>query len=141
MDQHENWRRANRRGVEGLPVERVRPAWWVTGFLLILLTGCASGDRPPLLLGGQEVIYPAAALAQRIEGEVVVGYDVTQDGGVRNVVIISAQPPTVFDQAAIETVSSWRFQPRREAGRAVPATDLRSTLTFKLDTNDPYPGL
>ena len=146
MDQDENWRRVNHRGVEGLRVEGLRvesarPAWRVTGFLLVLLTGCASGDRPALLLGGQEVIYPVAARAQRIQGEVVVGYDVTQDGGVRNVVIISAQPPTVFDQAAIETVSSWRFQPRREAGRAVPATDLRSTLTFKLDTKDPYPEL
>jgi TonB family protein len=122
-------------------VDSTRPGRLVAGFFLMLLTACASGDRPPLLLGGEEVIYPAAARAQRIQGEVVVGYDVTQNGEVENVVIISAQPPTVFDQAAIETVSSWRFQPRRKAGRAVPATDLRSTLTFKLDTNDPYPGL
>lgn len=136
MDQGENCPRVDHPRVEG-----VRPGWWVAGILVMLLTGCASGDRPPLLLGGQEVIYPAAARAQRIEGEVVVGYDVTQDGGVENVVIISAQPPTVFDQAAIETVGSWRFQPRRKAGRAMPAPGLRSTLTFKLDTKDPYPGL
>ena len=122
-------------------VDSARPGWLVAGLFLMLLTGCASGDRPPLLLVGQEIIYPAAARAQHIEGEVMVGYDVTQDGRVRNVVIISAQPPTVFDQAAIETVSSWRFQPRREAGRAVPAPDMRSTLRFKLDTQDPYPGL
>lgn len=136
MDQDENCP-----GIERPRIMGAQPRWRVAGLLLMLLAGCASGDRPPLLLGGQEVIYPAAARTQRIEGEVVVGYDVTQDGEVRNVVIISAQPPTVFDQAAIETVSSWRFQPRREAGRAVPAADLRSTLTFKLDTNDPYPGL
>jgi len=112
----------------------------VVGMYVFLLAGCASGDRPLLLIGGQEVIYPAAAREQQLEGQVVVGYDVTEAGLVENAAVISAQPPLVFDAAAIEAVMSWRFQPRREDGRAVPAPDRRSTLTFKLDTKDPYPG-
>ena len=108
---------------------------------LVSLTGCASGDRPPLLIGGDEVVYPAAARAEQLEGEVVVGYDVTHAGRVENAVIISSQPPMVFDHAAIETVSSWRFQPGRKDGRAVSVPGLRSTLSFKLDSKDPYPGL
>ena len=111
------------------------------GLVLLLLTGCASGDRPPTLIGGQEVIYPAVARAQQIEGEVVVGYDVTETGNVENVIVLSAQPPAVFDEAAIETVRSWRFQPRREGGRTVPTPGRRSKLTFKLDSKDPYQGV
>ncbi len=113
----------------------------IVSLCLVFLAGCASGDRPPLLIGGQEVVYPATARAEQLEGEVVVGYDVTQTGSVENAMVITSQPPMVFDHAAIETVRSWRFQPARKDGRAVPAPDRRSTLSFKLDSKDPYPEL
>ncbi len=123
------------------PARRSSARRLIVTLFVVLLTGCASGDRPALLIGGQEVVYPAQARAQHIEGEVVVGYDVAATGAVENAVVISAQPPVVFDVAALETVRSWRFQPRRQDGQAVPALGLRSTLTFKLDTQDPYQGL
>ena len=114
---------------------------WTLGFLVLLLTACASGDRPLQLRSGDELAYPEAARQQGIEGVVVVGYDVNVSGEVENVVIIESQPPGVFDAAALKTVQSWRFQPRQQAGRAVASNGRRSRLTFQLGGKDPYPGL
>jgi protein TonB len=54
----------------------------------------------------------------RIKGTVNVQFTVNAEGATTNVKVISAQPPGVFEHAAIEAVSKWRYQPPvQEDGR------------------------
>ncbi len=55
--------------------------------------------------------YPPTALMRELEGYVEVVFDVMEDGTVQNAVVLNSQPPRVFDRAATNAVSRWRFQP------------------------------
>jgi protein TonB len=65
--------------------------------------------------------YPPYAMARGIEGWVDLSFIVTVEGTVHDVVVVDAQPPGVFDMAAVNAVSRWRYQPVVEDGRPVPA--------------------
>ena len=77
----------------------------------LALGGCASSGRSLELVSGSAVVYPEEARAAGTEGFVVVRYDVDARGMVVNPTVVEAQPPGIFEAAAIETVSSWRFRP------------------------------
>lgn len=107
---------------------------WVAALLVLVLSGgCATALQPPVLVEAGRLVYPPAAKAQGIEGEVVVQYDVTTDGSVEAVAVLSADPPGVFDAAATDLVRSFRFRPARVEGRVVASLQQTSTVRFKLD--------
>lgn len=108
--------------------------------LVVLLTGCASGDSPPLLSSGGGYGYPEAARRAGTEGKVKVRYDIGIDGAVRNAVVIGSEPPGVFDETALKTVRSWKFTPRRENGRAAEQPGVISEVTFSLSGEERYKG-
>jgi protein TonB len=75
--------------------------------------------------------YPPEALAQRVEGWVEVEFTVTASGNVAAINIAGSEPSGVFDQAAIDSVGAWRFNPRLVNGKPVPertSTTVRFTL-------------
>ena len=112
--------------------------------LTAVLASCASPSRPPQFIGGADMVYPAAASADGIEGRVVVRYDITVAGTVANAVVVESEPPSVFDDAALETVRSWRFRPMVDRGEVVPAPARISELVFRLGESSyddlPAPG-
>ena len=101
--------------------------------LLPLLAGCAGGHRPLQFIGGQDLVYPPQAQAAGIEGRVLVRYDVTAEGLVRNARVDSAHPPGHFEAAALATVRSWRFRPLLERGEPTDAPNRVSEVVFKID--------
>ena len=68
--------------------------------------------------------YPPEALRAGESGEVVVEFTVNPDGSVSNPRVVRANPPRVFDRAAINAVRRWRFQP------IASATTTRRTIGF-----------
>ena len=106
--------------------------------LTLLLTGCVAQNRPLQLLSGAGPIYPATAKADGIEGDVVVEYRVTEDGAVTDARVVTAEPPGVFDEAALTAIRRFRYRPRQEAGVPVAVPSVRSTIRFRLDTDDRY---
>ena len=112
----------------------------VTLAILALVTGCASSSRPLQFLSGPDLVYPSAAKEAGIEGQVVVRYDVTAAGTVANARVLESQPEGIFEEAALASLSHWRFRPRIEGGKAVPAPDRVSTLRFQLGESDDYAG-
>ena len=104
--------------------------------LLLVLVGCASTSRPPQFVGGKDLVYPAEAKADGVEGRVVVRYDVTAAGTVANAVVIESEPPGVFDDAALDAVRSWRFRPMVDRGEVVLAPARVSELAFRLGESD-----
>ena len=54
--------------------------------------------------------YPQKALTQRISGSVTVEYVVDTSGEPRDVRVVEATPPGVFDKAAISAVKRWHYR-------------------------------
>lgn len=103
-----------------------------------LLVACASGNRPPVLTSAQAPLYPTEARQQGIEGYVELAYDVTANGAVHNVRVVSADPVGLFEGAAIKAVSAWRFAPAQVNRMVVASKDRVSTIRFQLGEADKY---
>jgi TonB family protein len=63
--------------------------------------------------------YPRAAVANGVEGKVVVRAYIDPDGSVKQVTLVSG--PKLLSDAAIQAVRSWRFKPALQNG--VPIAD------------------
>ncbi len=121
---------------------KVCVAWSLRAAVIILvgnlaLAGCsANANRPLQLLSGQGPVYPASAREQGIQGVVTVRYDVTVDGRVINARTVSAR--SIFDEAALIAVRSWRFNAPRVDGDVQATANRESTVTFQLAGADKY---
>lgn len=76
--------------------------------------------------------YPVRALERGIEGWVLVEFEITEYGTVENPVILDADPPNIFNRAALKAVIKWKYKPRLEDGKAVRWKD-KVVLTFELE--------
>jgi protein TonB len=74
-------------------------------------------------------VYPPLAKLSRIEGSVIVEATLDEAGVVRNVRVLRSS--ALFDQAAVDAVSQWRYAPTRLNGVAVPVV-LTVTVTFTM---------
>ena len=103
-----------------------------------MLAGCASSSRPLQLLSGADLVYPPTARTAGVEGVVQVRYDVTVAGDVVNAEVLAAEPPGVFEDAALALVRSWRFRPAVENGEFVAAPGRVSEVRFEFGDTDRY---
>jgi len=104
----------------------------------LALAGCSASGRSLELVSGSAVVYPPAARAAGTEGYVVVRYDIDAEGRVINPTVVEAQPAGVFDAAALETVSSWRFRPARSTSRLEVIEGVQSRVQFSLGAGAAY---
>lgn len=96
--------------------------------------GGATGDAEEMPIVRIEPQYPQQAQMQGIEGSVTVSFTITKTGSVRNVRIVEANPPRVFNQAVQRAVMRWRYKPRYVDGEPVERTAY-TTLDFTLADN------
>lgn len=89
-------------------------------------------DDPPRPATRVAPSYPVRARAKNITGYVTLSLLVGSDGSVRDVRVLEAEPPGVFDSAAIEAVQGWSFEPATYEGRTV-SVRARQTLRFELE--------
>ena len=82
------------------------------------------GPRRPLTRQNPE--YPFHALRHGVEGWVVLEYTVNERGNVVKPRILEAHPPGVFDGAALQALSRWRYEPRNDE-----PTTMKVKLTFR----------
>jgi TonB family protein len=64
-------------------------------------------------------VYPRDAERNKIEGWVDVEFTIAADGTTQNLAVRAAEPRDVFEQAAIDSVQRWRFEPILSDGVAV----------------------
>ena len=76
--------------------------------------------------------YPSWARKRGIEGYVVVEFVVTEEGKVRHPVVIDSSPRRVFDEAAIDAASKFRYKPKIVDGRPAEAFGVRNKFVFDL---------
>lgn len=90
-----------------------------------------SGSRDVMAISRTPPLYPISAKRRGIEGWVELAFTVTAAGSVKDVEVVRAEPPGVFDQAAISAIYRWKFRPRTVDGRPVSAR-VSQRLSFEL---------
>ncbi len=88
-------------------------------------------DKPPQPVSRVAPAYPPRARARGVTGKVVLGLLIDASGRVLKVKVLEADPSGVFDQAAMDAVRGWRFEPARYQTQAVKVW-ARQTVRFKL---------
>jgi TonB family protein len=81
-----------------------------------------ASDVPPKLLKQKKPKYPKEAFRNRLEGVVLVEFVVDEKGRVAKATVTESVPG--LDQAAVDAVLRWRFQPAQKNGKPVRAIAL-----------------
>jgi len=92
----------------------------------------ANVDVKPVALFRVKPIYPASAMNQNINGKVKIKFLVDRDGLVKTAEIIKAEPEGIFEEATINAIKQWRFQPAKVKGTPV-ACWCQTSITYELE--------
>jgi len=76
--------------------------------------------------------YPPRAQSRGIQGWVIVQFTITPAGTVKDAKVVEGEPKGVFDEAAVNAVSRWKYNPKVQEGVAVERRGVQVKLTFKL---------
>jgi protein TonB len=95
--------------------------------------GGGSGDGEYLPIVKVAPQYPRRAAQKGIEGYVVVEFTVSKLGTVTNPKVIEANPPNIFNRAAISAAKKFKYKPKMEGGKAIEVNGIRNIIRFELD--------
>lgn len=95
-------------------------------------TGAEPGDADAQPIERYEPEYPRRAMIAGHQGVVVVEFDVDETGRVADPSVRVAIPPDVFDEAALEALELWVYEPAMQDGVPVRRTGVVTTFTFML---------
>ncbi|MGA2189639.1 MAG: TonB family protein [Steroidobacteraceae bacterium] len=107
--------------------------------LLLAAQKQADADLPDSLLDADRLtlvqsvtpVYPSGAAQSKTEGWVELDFTVAETGAVEDIAVHAANPPGVFDTAAIGALSQWRYQPVLRADKPA-AQRARIRIRFAL---------
>ncbi len=85
--------------------------------------------KPPRLVKEVAPVYPEAARVAVVEGVVILGVKTDEKGAVKDVYVLRSIP--LLDQAAIDAVRQWVYEPMIIDGKAVPVV-FTVTVRFQL---------
>jgi TonB family protein len=99
----------------------------------------AQDDRDVVPLVRIAPDYPPEAVQQRLEGHVILEFTITAEGTTKDITVAESSSP-IFEEAAINAVSRWRYSPRLVDGAGVERPGTRTVIRFALAPEDPPPG-
>ena len=79
----------------------------------------AAAASEPRRIRYVEPIFPPEAAAQNVSGRVIVQFLVDLNGNPHDIRVVETNAPGVFDQAAINAVRRWQYQPTIVEGKRV----------------------
>jgi len=94
--------------------------------------GTGGSDRDVVPLVRVEPQYPMRAKQRGVEGWVELKFTITAAGAVADIVVTASNPGTIFNKAAVQAVSKWRYNPKIENGTAVDRPGVRQRIKFEL---------
>jgi hypothetical protein len=102
-------------------------------------TGNGTGDGTGEIIGPQLLYsttpdYPESACVANAKGTVMVGLTISVSGTVTSAWVESSSGNSILDQAAVNSVYSWRFAPAKQNGVAIEV-QARVPVSFKLREN------
>lgn len=102
-----------------VPGSSPAPAVAITSSVDLTYYGARDVDVLPRALREVQPDYPAEADRQRMSGKVRLQVKIEADGRVSDIEVVSADPPEVFDEAALKAFRAARFVPAEKNGRPV----------------------
>lgn len=99
----------------------------------------AAAGALPSITGGARIVgaapaYPYGARSRGIGGLITARLHVDASGRTREVEIVAADPPQVFDRAVVRALSNWRFEPMLEDGVPV-AREITQQFEFEPESS------
>ena len=108
------------------PIRRRSLATALVAAFVAISPSIASADMDgPRPITRENPAYPFSALSRGVEGSVLVEYTVDARGRVVAPRVLEANPPGVFDAAALRALSRWRYEAQTEP------TTMKVKLTFR----------
>lgn len=98
-----------------------------------LKAGFGLGEGEYLPIVKVNPIYPPGAQSRGQSGWVLLEFTVTETGSVVDPVVVEAQPPGVFDDAAKRAVVKFKYKPRVVDGKPVRVPHVQHLITFKIE--------
>lgn len=92
--------------------------------------GAAGGAAAPRLIENPPPEYPPEALAARQSGRVLLRVAVRADGSVERASVYRTSGVTLLDQAAMEVIERWRFEPSEISG---DVCEVLVPITFAIE--------
>lgn len=89
----------------------------------------ADYDTPPQPVRITKPVYPSEAFKKRVEGTVLLEILIDAEGHVARARVLQSVPE--LDEAALECVKEWQFNPARKEGKPV-ATLAQAPITFRV---------
>ena len=77
-------------------------------------------DKKPHVLKKGPIPYPESARRNGLTGDVVLRFLLSEKGGLSHLQVIHADPPEVFNNAALTAIQKWQFSPAVKDGKPVP---------------------
>lgn len=77
-------------------------------------------------------VYPRKALQRKIEGHVILTFDIDKRGQPTNIKVIEAKPARIFNREATKALRNWKYQPQIINGQALEQLGQKVRLEFKL---------
>lgn len=77
--------------------------------------------------------YPEKAVVEKLEGAVVLKFDVNIDGSVINAEVMNGEPAYVFDRVALAALKQWKYKPLVNVSR-----NNLVQLDFRLNSDSSY---
>jgi len=87
-----------------------------------------------IMINSDPPYYPREAYAAGQEGDVVVAFDINENGLVRNARAAQSTLAKVFDESAVSAIKNSRFRPPMVNGAPSAALGLMVTVPFRLAT-------
>ena len=95
--------------------------------------GLAPSDGEYLPIVKVQPIYPRRAQSRGIEGYVIVEFTVTKSGTTRDIRIVEAVPPGIFDKASTAAAAKFKYKPRVVDGQPIEVPGVQNKITFELE--------
>jgi len=95
--------------------------------------GLAASDGEYLPIVKIAPVYPRVAQSRGIEGYCLVEYTVTTTGATRDIEVIDADPPGIFNNVSIAAAKKFKYRPRVVNGEAIEVQGVRNLFKFELE--------
>ncbi|MGF1743167.1 energy transducer TonB [Vibrio profundum] len=76
--------------------------------------------------------YPSMALKRKIQGHIVLKFNIDEQGRPTDIKVIEAKPKYLFNRDAIQALRKWKYQPKLVDGKAVVQIGRTQRIDFKL---------
>ncbi|HEV8645721.1 MAG TPA: TonB family protein [Burkholderiales bacterium] len=113
------------------PTHEVRPALP----LLDYYYSSREVDEPAKAVGDALLVYPHEALQLRVSGEVKLRLFIDEFGSLVRSEVVSADPPGIFEEAALQALNGMRFSPARKGEQTVRS---QRTVQITFDPDPPF---